>query len=285
MLFLTLDQFKYFSPTSNMVLVKPNRGNEEFRLPNGEKIFLDISYNKEMHAPVVGSVVALPEQIYASDAVCDDAGNVISGNIGMQWDVDMELQVGDTVIYNYLAAMAALDHHEGKMIKCQDDVYFLIPYEECFVAKRQIKLPSSFTTLETIEIFKKTGNVLHHHKDCQVIFPINGYCLVEPVEEQTQLKIGALTIDKLDAFKSSSIRYGKVVFTSDGLIRKYCDGDGNPDIDQVRPGDYICFDVACDLLCEYDLHASLDKNKLFYRMQRRYIHAIISKNLIDNATK
>lgn len=264
MIYLNSKTLLLYEPTSNMVLVKPTRGNDEFILPNGEKIFLDISYNKEMHAPVTGIVVACPNKIWASDAVLDEYGEIVSGHLGMQWDVDMELAKDDVVTYSYLSATTVLDPNEGKMIMCENQVYFLIPYEECFVAKRPI--------LGTFN--PEHGGVYNY------IIPLNGYCLVEPVEEKTQQKAGAIILEKSDAFAQQSIRYGKIAYTSKSLIRKYVDGDGAPDIDNVKVGDYIAFDIGCDLLCEYDLHASIEGKKQFYRMQRRHIHAIISETII-----
>jgi len=262
MIIVTKQELNIFAPVANMVLIKPNRGESEYTLPGGIKIKIDVSYNQEQHAPVTGTVVAHPKSLLVASP----------GIPGMWWDVDMELRKGDVVAYSYLAAMAALEKEEGRIIMCDNEPYFMIPYEECFVAKRKNK---------PTKLFRPKGDIFY--KNIDPIIPINGYCLVEPVTETTQLKIGNTTLEQVELAKSKSAVFGKVAYTSHGLIRKYVDGDGAPDTDEVRVGDYIAFDRACDLLCEYDLHASLDGKKQFYRIQRRYIRAVVPKSLIDGA--
>jgi hypothetical protein len=268
MIKLTPDELKRFKPVSNMILVKPNRGNDEI-LVGDHKLYLDISFNREVHSPVMGAIVAVPAQLNPKQ---------------MQWDVDMEARPGDVAWYSYLAAQCALAPEMGRMIMCDGEVYFLIPYEEVFVVKRTCSMFQS-----AVEI--TAGRYSHVHvigmdqasADVVTILPVNGYCLVEPVEEKEEWKIGKLVLERPEMSKGfHSARYGKVAHVSTGLIRKYNDGDGIPDQDLVRPGDYICFDTACDLIVEYDLHAQLEGKKMFYRMQRRYIHATIPQDLVSD---
>lgn len=271
MITLNKTELENFVPISNWILIKPNRGEEEYILSGGMKIQIDISYNREQHAPVTGTVIAVPKTIFPASP----------GVVGMQWDVDMELQRGDVIAYSYLAAMGALEPHEGRIIMCEGQPYFMVPYEEVFVAKRfYLSEEAQFEVQNGKMKFSEFSDIYQSDFKNPLIIPVNGYCLIEPVEESVELKIGSLIMDQVDASKNASSRYGRVVYPSKGLIRKYIDGDGHPDTDQIKTGDYIAFDRASDLLCEYDLHASLDGKKKFYRIQRRYIQAIVPESLI-----
>lgn len=289
MIHLTKQELENFVPVANWVLIKPNRGETEYVLSGGIKIQIDVSYNQEQHAPVTGSVVAPPKSLLVAS----------KGVPGMWWDVDMELRKVDVVAYSYLAAMGALEPHEGRIIMCENEPYFMIPYEECFVAKRIIPkvisinmddIPlSELSVKELLEQYEKFGDSFmqekgikyQEHPESISIIPINGYCLVEPVSEVAHLKIGNMDLEQVELAKKNSAVFGKVAYISRGLIRSYVDKDGNPDTDEVRIGDYIAFDKACDILCEYDIHASLEGKKQFYRIQRRYIRAVVSKSIID----
>lgn len=269
---LTLEQLSSLKPTQNLVLVKTNRGTHEYRLPSGERIFIDIQFEKEIHAPVTGTVVAVPDTLHVGS----------EESPGMQWETDMELQVGDDVVYSYLAAMAALDTAEGRMIISEGEVYFFIPYEECFVAKRRnykgrddkhwMLMDELGNTrpetgrLEWTDDLKTEVKFTSHFQ----IIPLNGYCLVSPVEDQHR----SFLIQAESQRGKSSSTYGRIAHVG-SLVRRYADGDGLPDTDNVNPGDVISFDIGADLLTEYHLHASLQGSNMFYRIQRRNINGIV----------
>lgn len=253
MIKVTKEELALTRPVGNWVLIKPNRGNDEHLMATGQKLFLDISYHKEQHAPVVGTVIAVPEQLKKKF---------------MEWEVDMELMPGDTAFYSYLAAVRALDanetnhtRHNPLLIMCEGEAYFWIDYAEICVAKRH-------------------GQSLA--PQIEVIIPINGYCLVEPVSEKTEMRLGNLVLEQTQMAHAHSKRYGKVAYVSNALIREYQDGDGIPDQDQVRPGDYVCFERACDQAIEFDFHASMDGKKTFFKIQRRYFNAIIPAELVTD---
>lgn len=253
MLQLSKTELQNFKSFPNSVLIKPNRGENEIILPNGMKLLLDISFEKNMHAPVVGTVMSVPEYLDPKY---------------MQWDCDMELLRGDTVCYSYEAATAALENDEGRLVESEGQVYFIIPYEEIFVAKRSHELDPI------------TGNFVSdspYHK----IVPVNGYLLVEPVEEKLGEEMSKYLAGTNREILHSE-RFGRVAYKSTGKIRKYNDGDGKPDNQDVKPGDYICFARGCDQLCEYDLHTTLLGNKKFFRMQRRYVLAVIPSHFVKN---
>ena len=243
---LTTEELSAYEPTNNMVLVKPSRGENEYILPNGFKFFIDVQFEKEIHAPVTGTIISVPKNIYPGDFV----------QPGMQWDIDMEAQVNDYCVYSYLSATVALDPSFGQMIVCNGDLYLLIPYEEIFVVRR-----SGWT-----RVFKNQDFRIYETH----IIPINGYNLVEPVEDApTSIFL------ETESSKGPSTVFGKVAYLSKSLIRRYVDGDGQPDTENIKVGDIVTFDIGADLPVEYNLHASIDNKKMYYRIQRRNISGII----------
>lgn len=263
-------------PVANQVIIKPNRGESEYILPSGMKLQLDISYEREMHAPVTGTVIMPPKTIFGARRDFP----------GLQWEVDMEIQKRDVVAYSYLAAMNAMEVEEGKIIMCDGEAHFMVPYDECFVAKRpaywrnnMIFKAAGAAPEITMQAETLNGGPPVTKFDEQII-PLNGYCLVEPVEQKTVHRLGGLELESVAASIRTSAVFGRVVYASKSLIKNYLDGDGLPDVDEVRPGDYIAFDRGCDLLCEYDMHASIEGKKKFYRIQRRYMRAIVPESMI-----
>lgn len=280
MIRISKEELENYQPLINTILLKPNRGENEYLLPNGQTLLLDISFDPNMHAPVVGTVFAVPASL-----------DVKKG--GMQWETDMELRKGDVVCYSYESALAALEHDEGQIVECEGETFFIIPYEEVFVAKRRdaavyrtdipkgVKMVKMFANyLETGEMKGKGENIPFTVLPDQII-PVNGYCLIEPVEEIMAKHLSLISLETNREIRPSE-RFGKVAYISKGLIRKYVFTKEKPDTNEVKPGDYVCFDRAADLLCEYDLHASLDKKKKFFRMQRRLIFGIIPSHMVKD---
>jgi hypothetical protein len=228
---LTKDELLSYQTTNNMVLVKPSLGEQKITLPDGTELKIDAQFEKEVHAPCSATVVAVPSiLIHSSENV-----------VGMEWETEMELRVGDFVVYNYLSAMAALDHNDSLSFVCEKELYFLVPYYQIFACKR----------------------------DNQII-PINGYCLVSPINSKDSI---------WEINESASTVIGCVAHVSKSLIKQYLDGDGLPDTDNIQVGDIVSFDIAADLPVQYPLHATLDEKTIYYRMQRRYINGIIEKQL------
>lgn len=230
---LTIQELSAYVPTNNMVLVKPSRGENEYLLPNGFKFFIDVQFEQEIHAPVTGTIISVPKNIYPGDFI----------QPGMQWDIDMEAQVNDYCVYSYLSATVALDPTSGQMIVCEGELYLLIPYEEIFVVRRE-----------------------------KEIIPVNGYNLVKPIADAP-----ASIFIETESSKGPSTVFGKVAYLSKSLIRRYVDGDGQPDTDNIKVGDIVTFDIGADLPVEYNLHASIDNKKMYYRIQRRNISGILNR--------
>lgn len=101
-------------------------------------------YEPSYYAPRYGTVAVIPNRLKF-------------GIGGMSWKTDIEIQVGDTVWFNYLVCLMALGRllnpvyrsDETRYYTCGEDIYVLLPYESLIVAKREVsKFPTGYT--ETI---------------------------------------------------------------------------------------------------------------------------------------
>jgi hypothetical protein len=101
-------------------------------------------YEPSYYAPRYGTVAVIPNRLKF-------------GIGGMSWKTDIEIQVGDTVWFNYLVCLMALGRllnpvyrsDETRYYTCGEDIYVLLPYESLIVAKREVsEFPTDYT--ETI---------------------------------------------------------------------------------------------------------------------------------------
>lgn len=151
----------------------------------------------------------------------------------MMWKTIIEIKEGDTVFFGKMASANAPE------LQVNGDRYYLMPYYELIARVRNKK-----------------------------IYPLNGYCLVEPVMDK--LRIEGL---KLDFNDKQNKRMGKVKYVgrrNDGYFATQAiDAD-------VSPGDIVLFEGNFYTELEQDIYASWGEKIGF--VQRCWISAIISKN-------
>lgn len=246
---LTHQQIKKIYPLNNHILIKLSRKSDELTLRGGTTIYIDNTFEEEKHIPVTGRVMAFPAKLYYN--------NQVGNSHSMPWDVDMEIRVGDDVIFYYMAAincMGTLDNPtgNGKYFKDPDGgEYIMITYDNLFLARRD-----------------------------QQIIPLNGYLILEPIEDEEFLRVkerfakAKLTLPK--NYVQICAKEGIVRFLG-SPIREYRDRDKNGELRftdegvDIRHGMRVMIRKAADLPLEYDVHASLEERKRFLRVQRRYI--------------
>jgi len=137
-------------------------------------VLLDEDYDDETTthaadlAEVYGRVYKLPEKLtYTEDG------------LGMQWDCDMELQVGDLVWFNTIESKNAVE------IVCEDKLYKLIPYQDCYCAKRKQQLWKTISPLEFALHYKGNDPEKVLKIELEQVIMLNGYVLCEPTYVQT----------------------------------------------------------------------------------------------------
>lgn len=224
----------------NHVLVKLDQENNSVRLKSGLELFVDTTYEVEKHITVTGEVMALPTKLHYSG----------QPNIGMPWETEMELKIGDRVFMYYLSVANAFRKETFNAIVEEDARYVFIKYQYIFAAIRDGKL-----------------------------FPINGYLLVEPSEDPDWLvlkeKLGKAGLQpvKLKNFTNTDVNYGIVRYIGNPVLEyvdKYSDKGVN-----VGVGDIVVTRRITDIPLEYDLHAKADGGKKYWRIQRKNILAVL----------
>ena len=241
---LTRKQLEEGRIPNNYVLLEMMHSSEGIKSKGGiiVGVLLDEDYDDETttHAAdlteVYGKVYKLPEKLtYAEN--------------GMQWDCDMDLQVSDIVFFNVIESKNAVE------IVCEDKLYKLIPYQDCYCAKRLGK------------IWRGYGGATGE----DVVVMLNGYVLCKPTYVQTDSPLAVE--DKKEDKTRGIIRFvGKP-------NRSYL----NPnyvDFVDLHIGDLVLFNPNTPLfpLERKSALAQFDGNNLYNVVQRRRIAMVLSKN-------
>lgn len=246
---------------ANYVLIKPDvLGCDEFITKGGLKLYIDTQSLPELHINCWGKVAKNPMGLYYK--------NMTQGTLN--WDTECETEIGDHVLYDFVAAAQALgklydknfECDDTKYLFCEDELYIVLRYDSLFLAKRNDEM-----------------------------IMLNGYVLVTPVEEEIK---SSLVLIPEHIKKKQSLKYG-IVAAKGSMINEYATITPHDPIEtdycftiqikegkecrikhtDIEIGDMICFERLNDITIEYDVHKKLDKN--YFRMQRRDIVAIINK--------
>lgn len=219
----------------NTVMVKFDRENDELLLGNGHKLYLNTTYEPQQHAVTSGVVTAVPERIVFNRK---DLG------ASMQYDVDMELRVGDRVIFDYKAESIV------KQRQTPLDGSYALRYDDIYVAIRGDQ-----------------------------IIPVNGVLLVEALPTTVEEDVQRALKSGLELPETVTKEYSEIM----GVVRYLgapCRGYlmADPDLtdihDDIRVGDTVCFNPVYAIPLQYELHQIIDKGKVLYRLRRKDVLAI-----------
>jgi hypothetical protein len=215
----------------NNVLIKFDEEPEEIEV-SGVKLKLDTSFNKMQHQVTTGMVMGLPHRLYF------DRTNVVKS---VEYDVDMELEIGDRVIMSYLSY--------GEAIKnASVDECHYVRYDEILVAMR--------------------GD--------QVI-PLNGLVLIEPINmtESNEVKEVSKFLILPDYVKIQKSETRGIVRYKGKPVKRYL-LDRFDTIyeseDDIQVGDYVYFSPNYAVPLQYDMHKTLPMT--LYRMRRKDIQGV-----------
>lgn len=305
---ITRQQLEQMKPHPNWVLVKQLRHNDRVSFgadARGNPVLshIDTTFEPMKHAGVVGIVQAVPDSLVYQAGMGDT----------MEWDTDMELLPGDTVWFSYLDATAPWEKTSlryNSYWECEGEMYILVHYSRCFVAKRWLDANSfdgegsswplqdevgataqnlvpdlealrvTCTPQRAVDMYRQHGQIIWHSpkkKGCFRIIPLNGYVLAEPMKEELGLAELGLDAPQMLANKAS-LTYARAKYIG-SCIREYGFGktSNSPDSNDLHAGDVFVMDRYCDIPLEYSLHASFSGNELLYRVQRRYIFGVLEK--------
>lgn len=214
----------------NNVLVKFDEPNDHIKVGEVE-LQIDTSFNPMQHAITSGTVIGLPSRLIFNPDQPDKT---------MLYDTDMELQVGDRIIFEYLAY--------GEAVKNDPiDGGYCIRYDEVLVALR--------------------GD--------QVI-PVNGIVLIEPIDitETEEVKEMSKFLEIPDYVKKQKSESRGVVRYIGTPLRGYAMDTSRTiyEADDLHVGDKVYFNPNYAVHLQYEMHRIFDK--VLYRMRRKDILGI-----------
>lgn len=225
---------------ANNVCVKLDPANDMIETLSGLKLVIDTSFEPEKHVVRIGTVEKTPENLVYHHK-----------KSGYPWKTTMELKEGDRVVMYFMAIQNCLAPEQKKCYRQGNDVWIFIKYHNIYAVIED-------------------GN----------IHPINGYVLVEPVEDPAWLEKKArfekmnMEIPDLRKPSKTHVSYGKIAYMG-APNEEYAD-DYKSDVGHdEKVGDTVVLKRIRDIPVEYEYHAKIDGGRKLYRVQRWDILAVL----------
>jgi len=190
-------------------------------------------------AEVHGVCVKTPKELYFNP---DDPKS-------MDWETDMELEVGDMVWYSVLEAKNSVQ------LICEGVLYKSVPYQDCYVAKRN-------------DYREINGSPQLYYK----IIPLNGFVLLRPLAMPQISPLDAISDTQIDMTR------GKVAFVGKP-VKTYKNASYNH-IDDLLVGDEVLLDKNAPLfyLERSKQLATFDGDNQYWVVARRRIAMILKRD-------
>jgi len=200
--------------------------------------------------------------------------------LSMDWETEMELQVGDMVWFSIM------ESKNSPEILCEKTLYKSIPYADMYVAKRRgwafnvVNLPSHISPKDVIKAWNESGQFIYKYNKANqpeitaltpTVIPLNGYVLCERLFKPQISPLDALSENMIDNTR------GRVKFVGtppEAYLREsYCH------IDDIRVGDGVMFDnpAVVFLLERTKALATFDGDNLYWVIPRRRISLILNR--------
>ena len=195
--------------------------------PENDNLHIDTSEG-QIKVFVDGSYEPEKHAITYGEVVC------VPPRLDEELETDMEVEVGDRIFFHYLCCMNSI--RDNLFVIQGDTVYYMINYGSAFCVKRGDKT-----------------------------IMLNGYILVEPIDEISERTSGGLIIPK-----------SKQVTTNcnEGIVISA----GNPlksEEKNCEVGDRIFFRTHAQAPLQYSLFSNFDGNKIVYRMKYCHIYGLV----------
>jgi len=218
-------------------------------------------------AEVYGIVEKVPQELYFNP---DDPKS-------MDWETDMELEIGDMVWYSVLEAKNSVQ------LICEGVLYKSVPYQDCYVAKRKIQ-KSDFIQLpfcnpkdpNTHWRLKEEDNLVTEFQGdngwkLDRAICLNGYVLCSPVYFDKISPLDAISDTQIDMTRGKVAFVGKPVKTYKNASYSH--------IDDLRVGDEVLLDKNAPLfyLERSKQLATFDGDNQYWVTQRRRIAMVLNR--------
>ena len=243
---LTREELNRAEIPINHVLIKITRRVEGLKTKAGvtvgfntDEVYADGDDSHSANlAEIVGWVAKVPEKLYFNP---DD-------NVSMDWETDMELEVGDQVWFSLLESKNSVQ------LMCEEVLYKSVPYQDIYVAKRMH--------------FWRENSII---ESGTAITTLNGYVLCEPCYEPKLSDLAHLSKDKVDMTR------GVIKFIGSApkayLREAYCH------IEDLRVEDEVLFDRRTPLfyLERMGYTGIFDDGKQYWIAMRRRIALVLNR--------
>ena len=220
----------------NHIFVCFDRENDEIETASGRKLSIVTCYEENKHTVTTGIVMGTPKGLFFKRG----------DNHSLQYDTDMELMVGDRIIFDFLAYQAII----------KSTYPTIIDGKECYPMK-----------YDGIYVAIRNGEII----------PVNGVILVEPLVAGEQFK----KFETPDYMKKDTLNTKGVVRYKGTPIRKYYTDqfmNTKSEIDErkydVNVGDTIHFNWFDSVQIQFDLHQIIEKGTPLYQMKRKDIMGV-----------
>ena len=252
-------EFEGIRPLQNFVLVTPVFKTDVVKCGEIELI-LDTSWKPDEHAPIVQRVVKAPRKLVfgrkkAFYEVKDDMGKLketvpINKPLAhsMPWETTMDLKPDDIVWCDFVKIAQAIK--SNRFIECEGKHYFLVPYSDIYLKKRD-----------------------------EGITMLNGWVLVAPIKEkkmeaQMNLEKAGLVFPGIQITNNNKRELGigdllGVVKYIGEPIYKYL--EGKPDTDEVGEGDTVVLKLPFNRRLESSSHPFFSDEELIVTRRSRII--------------
>jgi hypothetical protein len=236
----------------NAVLLEMTHSSEGIKSKGG----IIVGYNLDDEYPEEDTSHAADlAEIYAKVYKLPEKLTYTEDGLGMSWDCDMELEIGDIVWFNTIESLNAVE------ILCEDKIFKLIPYQDIYCSKRLYmwgtQLNGRTLRQEKVKMYK--------------VIMLNGYVLCEPLYLKNTSPLAVSEKGEEDKTRGIVRYIGKP-------NRSYL----NPnyvDFQDLEVGDEVIFNPNTPLfsLERKSYLAQFDGNNLYNCVQRRRIALVLSK--------
>lgn len=234
---------------NNYVLVKPDATNK-LVLATGHELYFDTRFEEQKSAPQAGTVILIPEKLTFTQK---------QGSPGGEFDVDMELQIGDKIVFSYHAIPTAKG--AGRMIG--ED--YLIRYDEIVLAIRDKEVICVNGSVIVKPDYEKINTILH---------------LPESVKNKNTKVTGTVMFASATPHRAERGKPDLNTLAAPMLLSE----DGFSELNRyASPGDHVHFHFtnAIPLQHYHELFGKVSKD-LLYRMKHTDIE-FVDQTLLQHA--
>ena len=161
------------------------------------------------------------------------------------WGTTIQIKEGDHVYFSFNALREAI-YQKGSFFEHEGELYAIINYHTLIAVKSE-----------------------------DGITPLNGFCLIEPVQEHELPEGIRKKISSIETLKKTSAKFGRLLVQA---VPNWCyDNARDQDVrDTIPVGSVVMFAPKTDVLVQYSVQATLFGNREIYRIQSRFFLAIIN---------